>query len=94
VGCGAQKGRGRAEVAGDRAVVGASTAGDCGQEVGDELIGGAGRTQREQRACERNDTDKSGPRGSERERERGRAGWRRQAGPTCQASRAHARCWA
>jgi hypothetical protein len=34
-------------VAGDRAVVGASTAGDRGREVGDELTGGVGGTERE-----------------------------------------------
>jgi hypothetical protein len=33
--------------------------------------------------------DKPGPWGSEREGERGCAGWRRQAGPACQAPRAH-----
>jgi hypothetical protein len=42
---------------------------------------------------ERNDVDRPGPWGSERERERGREracwSWRRQAGPTCQALRAH-----
>jgi hypothetical protein len=32
--------------------------------------------ERERRACERNGTDKPGPRGSEIERERGRAGAR------------------
>jgi hypothetical protein len=34
-------------VAGDRAVVGASTVGDRGREVGDELIGGVSGTERE-----------------------------------------------
>jgi hypothetical protein len=34
-------------VAGDRAVVGASMTGDRGQEVGDELTGGVGGTERE-----------------------------------------------
>jgi hypothetical protein len=57
-------------VARDRAVVGASTAGDRGREVGDELIGGVGGTERDRRACERNDADKPGPRGNERERGR------------------------
>jgi hypothetical protein len=37
------------------------------------------------------DADKPGPRGSEIERERGRASWRRQAGPACQALRARGR---
>jgi hypothetical protein len=73
---GAQKARGRAEVAGERAVVGASTARDRGREVGDELTGGVGKTERERRTCKRNGADKPGPLGSESERERGRAGWR------------------
>jgi hypothetical protein len=47
VGRGAQKGQGRAEVAGDRAVVGASMAGDRGWEVGDDLTGGVDGTERE-----------------------------------------------
>jgi hypothetical protein len=46
VGHGAQKGRGRAGVVRDRAVVGASTAGERGQEVGDELTGGVRGTER------------------------------------------------
>jgi hypothetical protein len=50
VGREAQKGRGCAEVAGCRAVVGASTAGDRGQDVGDELTGGVGGTERERAA--------------------------------------------
>jgi hypothetical protein len=89
VGRGAQKGRGPMEVAGDRAVVGASTTGDRGREVGDELTCGVRGTERERgHVCERNGADKPGPRDSERERERGRVGWRRQAGPTCQTPRA------
>jgi hypothetical protein len=48
--------------------------------------------QREKRARVREDgVDKHGPRGSEREGERGRAAWRRQAGPACQAPRARGR---
>jgi hypothetical protein len=47
---GAQKGRGRAEVAGDRAVVGTSTAGERGREVEDGLTGGVGGTEREEGA--------------------------------------------
>jgi hypothetical protein len=43
----AQKGRGRAEVAGDRTVVGASTVGEHGREFEDELTGGVGGTERE-----------------------------------------------
>jgi hypothetical protein len=78
-------------VAGDRAVVGASTVGERGREVGDELTGGVSGTERERRVCERNGADKPRPRGNEREKERGRAGWRRQVGPACQAPRARAR---
>jgi hypothetical protein len=44
--------------------------------------------QREKRARVQEDgVDKLGPRGSEREGERGRTGWHRQAGPACQAPR-------
>jgi hypothetical protein len=50
--------------------MGASTAGDRGREVGDELTGGVGGTERERRAGEGNGADKPGPRGSERERAR------------------------
>jgi hypothetical protein len=56
-------------VAGDRAVVGASTAGERGREVGDELTGGVGGTERERHTCKRSGANKPGPRGSERERE-------------------------
>jgi hypothetical protein len=42
--------------------------------------------QREKQACVRDDgANKPGPWVSEREGERGRAGWRRYAGPACQA---------
>jgi hypothetical protein len=34
-------------VVGDHAVVGASTVGECGREVGDDLTGGVGGTERE-----------------------------------------------
>jgi hypothetical protein len=74
-------------VAGDRAVVGVSMTGDRGREVVDELTGGVGGIERERRTGNRNDADKPGPRGSEREgarvgadrrdlrvRHRGRAG--------------------
>jgi hypothetical protein len=62
-------------VAGDLAVVGVSTARDRGREVEDELTGGVGETEREKRACVReDDANKPGPWGSEREGERGRAG--------------------
>jgi hypothetical protein len=46
-GAGLKRGRGRAKVAGDRAVVGASTIGERGREVGDELTGGVGGAERE-----------------------------------------------
>jgi hypothetical protein len=44
---GAQKGQGREEVVEDRAVVGASIAGEDGCEFDDELTGGVGGTERE-----------------------------------------------
>jgi hypothetical protein len=40
-------------VAGDRAVVGASTVGDRGREVGDELTGGVSGTERERERAAR-----------------------------------------
>jgi hypothetical protein len=93
VGRGAQKGRGHAEVAGDHAVMGASTTGDRGREVGDELTSGVDGTERERAARvreeQRRQTWPTGQR--ERERERGHADWRRQAGPACQAPRASGR---
>jgi hypothetical protein len=49
-------------VARDRAVVGASTAGDRGREVGDELVGGVGGIER--KAGMWVGTDKPGPWGS------------------------------
>jgi hypothetical protein len=61
-------------VAGDRAVVGASTAGDCGREVGDELTGGVGGTERAARVREER-CRQTWPTG-QRERERGREGAR------------------
>jgi hypothetical protein len=59
-------------------VMGASTAGECGQEVGDELIGGADGTEREAGARARGMAPISLAHGAvrERERERRRAGWR------------------
>jgi hypothetical protein len=89
-GRGAQKGRGRAEVAGDRAVVGASTAGERGREFGDEMTGGVGETKREAgaRARETAPTSLAHWAAGGREGEKGRDNWRRQAGPTCQAPRA------
>jgi hypothetical protein len=46
-GAGLKRGRGRADVARDRTVVGASMVGDRGREDGDELIGRVGETERE-----------------------------------------------
>jgi hypothetical protein len=55
-------------VAGDRAVVGASTAGDRGREVEDELTGGVGEIEREAGACARGRRRQAWPTG---QRERG-----------------------
>jgi hypothetical protein len=51
---------------------------------------GSARQRESGHACERNDADRSAPQSSEREREgeKGCAGWRRKAGPACQAPRA------
>jgi hypothetical protein len=82
----------REDVAGERADVGASTAGDRGREVGDELTGGVGQTERERAgAGKRNGADRLTPQSSERKRGSERAGWCRQAGPACQAPRARER---
>jgi hypothetical protein len=61
-------------VAGDRAVVGASTVGDRGREVGDELTDGVGGTEREAGTRARGTAPTNLPHGAVRER--GRAGWR------------------
>jgi hypothetical protein len=76
------------EVAGDRAVVGASTAGDREREVGDELTGGVGGTERESGARVIGTAPTNLAHGAARERERGHASWRRQARPAYQAPRA------
>jgi hypothetical protein len=55
-------------VAEDRAVVGASTTGDRGREVGDELTGGVGETEREVGARARGRRRQAYPMG-QRERE-------------------------
>jgi hypothetical protein len=68
--------------------VGASTAGDRGREVEVELTGADGGREREWACMQEDGADKPGPRGSEREGERGCAGWRRQAGPAYQAQEA------
>jgi hypothetical protein len=60
------------------------------------LTGGVRKVERKS-ACvrKRNDADRLAPQSSEREREththREREGWRRQAGPACQAPRARGR---
>jgi hypothetical protein len=59
--------------------------GDRGWEVEDELTGGDGGTEREAGARAIGRRRQAWPMGQrEREGERGRAGWRRQAGPACQ----------
>jgi hypothetical protein len=81
-------------VAGERAVVGASMAGERGQEVRDaEGTDGWGSRSREKEhaRAEKKQRRQGGPTEQrERERERECAGWRRQAGAACQALRAHA----
>jgi hypothetical protein len=78
-GAGHKRGRGRAEVAGDRAVVGTSTAGERGREVGDELTGGVGGAEREAGACAKGTapTNLAHWAAGGREGERGHEGWRR-----------------
>jgi hypothetical protein len=78
-------------VAGERADVGASTAGDHGREVEDELTGGVGETEREGGARARGRSRQAWPTGQRERGGGGRAGWRRQAGLTCQAPRARER---
>jgi hypothetical protein len=93
--CGLLKGRGCEEVAGERAVVGASTAGgNVGERLGTRkgLTGGVCEAERKSAHVRRRDSaDRSASQSSERERERGHAGWHRQAGPACQAPRARGR---
>jgi hypothetical protein len=80
------------EEARDRAVVGTSTPGKHGREVGDELTGGsAGQRERVARVREERQRQ-TWPMGQQkRERERGCAGWHLQAGPACQSPRARRR---
>jgi hypothetical protein len=61
-------------MAGERADVGASTAGDRGQEVEDELTGGVGETEREAGARARGRRRQAWPTG-QRERGGERARW-------------------
>jgi hypothetical protein len=91
--CGLLKGRGREKVARECAVVGASTAWDVGERLGKQrgLTGGARKAERGSACAKRNGADKSAPQSSKIETEKERAGWRRQAGPACQATRARAR---
>jgi hypothetical protein len=91
---GAQNGRGRAEVAGDRAVVGVSTAGERGREVGDELTGGVGGIEREAGTRARGTAPRSlahwvaggregdNARARQTDSQRGQVRGRAQAGPT------------
>ena len=58
----------------ERANVGASTAGDRGREVEDELIGGVGGGEREASASARETAPTGLAHGAARERERGREG--------------------
>jgi hypothetical protein len=80
-------------VAGDRAVVGASTVGERGRQVGDELTGGVGGTEREAgvRARGTAPTSVAHWAAGGREGEKGCEGWCRQARPTCQAPRTRGR---
>jgi hypothetical protein len=71
---GGRAGRGCADVAGERADVGASTAGDRGREVEDELTGGVSETEREAGARARGRHRQAWPMG-QRERGRERAHW-------------------
>jgi hypothetical protein len=65
--------------------------GDRGREVEEELTGGDGGTEREAGARARGRRRQAWPTGQrEGEGERGRAGWRQQAGPACQAPCARA----
>jgi hypothetical protein len=70
-------------VAGERADVGASTAGIAGERLGTADRWGRRDRERSRHACERM-APTSLAHGAARERgERGRASWRRQAGPAC-----------
>jgi hypothetical protein len=75
-------------MAGDRAVVGASTTGDHGREVGDELTGGVGRTEREASARARGTapTDLAHGAAGERGREGALVGADRRGPPVRHAS--------
>jgi hypothetical protein len=67
------KGRGRVEVAGERTVMGASTAGNVGERLGTRrgLTGGVREAERKStRVRKRNGTDRVAPQSSERERGR------------------------
>ena len=83
-------------MAGDRAVVGTSTAGERGREVGDELTGGVGGTERESGARERGTTPTNLDHGASRERGRedARVGSDRRDSPVRHRGRPRARGWA
>jgi hypothetical protein len=83
-------------VAGERAVVGASTARDVGGRLGTNgQVGFAGHRESE-RACERNSADKTGPLGTGRERRERARGRDRPTGGVRLSERAgaRARAWA
>jgi hypothetical protein len=92
--CELLKGRGRAEVAGERTVVGASTTGNVGERLGTWRgpTGGVLEAERKSlRVQRRNDADRVAP---QEQRERGRESMQvgaDRAGPACQALRA--RTW-
>ena len=73
--------------------MGASTAGDCGREVRDELTGGDGEAERGRAgARERTRADRSGPRDRDREgKKRARVGADRRDPPVRQRGRAGVR---
>jgi hypothetical protein len=90
--CGLLKGQGHEKVVGERAVVGVSTTGDVGEMLGKRrgLTGGVREAEREEALARKETAPTSRPHrvAREREREKERMGWRRQAGPPYQAPRA------
>jgi hypothetical protein len=80
----------------DRVVVGASMVGVRGHEVGDELTGGVGGTERESGACARGTAPTNLAHGAARERgiEGARVGADRRDSPVRHRGRPRARGWA
>jgi hypothetical protein len=72
---GGRAGRGCADVAGERADVGASTAGDRGREVENELTGGVGKTEIEAGTRARGRRQQACPTGQRERGGRERARW-------------------